>query len=1707
MTWVAQDLTCVAYYPFYARSIYELTFKPGDNILVKETSEGWYRGKNIRTRRVGIFPQDFVREVAKEEFEKTNHKTLDFNPIMEISPIQNEIIETLRYWRLQLSLEFKKKNWKNFAVLLNALRELFQLRKNLLLTNNTIKSNKSNIKNIVSFINAKHQELDLPKIPRIEKVFKATLQNSGFYGLYQQYSSTTDVKKKKVETTKSFVFQLMLDFQCVIVRMVGDAKVVFKLYDHSSKKFVSESYVVEITQFGLHKNIELHGKLRTILKDITEKELKSGQLYLVCHIQRWGYLLLDEKIMKKYKKHRDYRRPFAVGILKLTPELFDSCELETVEKTIDIFKSSEKFVYYKLHEMIIDKDSTIIPVENAVGVQIKLRSFKGEIENFGETIIGEDEVKLSELGITKKMNFPGVIYPADRRNDLYLEIVGGNFLQDRKRSPKNMKIRISVRPNKNWRGIIDNIQESISFGSNCEKTSMYESYVYYHKNDPLFKEHILINIPIEKYLDCHLYIEFIHSTTFEKKSNKLFAFTFIKLTDSDGIVLNQGKHVVTDIYKFIPKLAQATPLWYLTEPPPKQKSKIKSRLSLRKETFTFNLNLCSTTLTQIKEIYQLINYTKYQNLEQIFNKWTYVAPIEVMKFLPRILDVHFIVLGQKGEQMSAIVCKSLILLIRLIVNAHDTDYRPVLDHYIQTKFSSESTQNKENELTIYLSKIYPFLIAELATLLGTDLEKSFRKVIDPLRALDFLFKFILKSWSLHVELQPRTIDSTKFKKDLLSLFDQIIHILKFNKQQLLGAQATALKHLNTIFVQLRGIFDDEELPKLAFDLIDSVQLGKKTDLNCHKLRLLTTLVETGVLDMHSTRNRLVPLYNKLTKYHMKNGPKELSKCLLLLRTIFQRKLKTSQAQYHYINSFLQMLNLIFDAMDYNKQFLKDSEKKIKDQHAIEKQKMLEKEGNPNQQSNTGEGGNSNTIGGGGSSNKKNQIDDFGLQLIEFEKETQNKIREINEKYLRVKRKIISIAMQIFSVLTPNQFRILWEKDKQIKGGVILLLVNFNQLFISLIEEPIYSIGWENLLLAQLFIILKTLRMFYFLMRNILVNKDYAELYLWSSFFKSLSRFILCKNLQLEYMEKLEIQSIIEKYGDMRIEAINLLRQSWNSLQKHQLSFIQDNTKNFLSLILSPNERIKNIAMDLYYSVIKVESKHNPSLKLVEQGTIDVLAETIKLDRNEQFNKIFFPEIKLRFEKDISLKKQGKQFLEQLNLLNVQIHKLKEYPENHLYEEERTHIVLELLDYLKRTERIGMWSKYIHVLLSLHHKLTNYISGGMTLLPLIDSFKWDDNMIIEKMDEGKFLYPQEGSDQRKERLMFLAIDDFMKGKDWERAILLIHDLRDRYERKTLEYEKLGRVLKTESECWNNISKTERFYPSYYRVGYYGKGFDNEKYSALFNNEFIYRGAILEQLTVFIEKLKKKFPSAKIGPQDPTEKEFNSQEMYIQVSNVQPSSEEDKDNRKRDINPLLNSFSKKYIQMNNLYVFVHSKPFRKSKIKSKNEFKDLWLRNTYFITDGSFPSNTRRLRVKDRVDVELSPIQNAVSSVEEKNKDLILIIKKYQSSEEKNTNPFSMALNGVIDAAVNGGVFRYIDAFFGEEYIKNNTNDKDLVVQLKKGLQNQLNILDDGIYLHNKLCPTDFRPFHDKMVLQLKEIKKVLEPELIELLQSIEQDDYN
>ncbi|XP_039202493.1 dedicator of cytokinesis protein 4-like isoform X3 [Crotalus tigris] len=256
----------------------------------------------------------------------------------------------------------------------------------------------------------------------------------------------------------------------------------------------------------------------------------------------------------------------------------------------------------------------------------------------------------------------------------------------------------------------------------------------------------------------------------------------------------------------------------------------------------------------------------------------------------------------------------------------------------------------------------------------------------------------------------------------------------------------------------------------------------------------------------------------------------------------------------------------------------------------------------------------------------------------------------------------------------------------------------------------------------------------------------------------------------------------------------------------------------------------------------------------------------------------------------------------------------------------------------------------------------------------------------------------------------------------------------------------------------------------------------------NKEFVCRGHDYERLEAFQQRMLNEFPHA-IAMQHanpPDETIFQGESQYLQIYAVTPIPESQDVLQREGIPDNIKSFYK----VNHIWRFRYDRPFHKGTKDKDNEFKSLWVERTTLILVQSLPGISRWFEVEKREIVEMSPLENAIEVLGNKNQQLRTLISQCQTRQMQNINPLTMCLNGVIDAAVNGGVARYQEAFFVKEYVLNHPEDGEKITCLRELMLEQAQILEFGLAVHEKFVPQDMRPLHKKLVDQFFVMKSSL-----------------
>ena len=212
----------------------------------------------------------------------------------------------------------------------------------------------------------------------------------------------------------------------------------------------------------------------------------------------------------------------------------------------------------------------------------------------------------------------------------------------------------------------------------------------------------------------------------------------------------------------------------------------------------------------------------------------------------------------------------------------------------------------------------------------------------------------------------------------------------------------------------------------------------------------------------------------------------------------------------------------------------------------------------------------------------------------------------------------------------------------------------------------------------------------------------------------------------------------------------------------------------------------------------------------------------------------------------------------------------------------------------------------------------------------------------------------------------------------------------------------------------------------------------------NTSYIYKGDNLESIMAFTDRMRRKFPeAAMVGPGKETEEMKENPGQHLQISSVTATWDKEMDDgTEREFDPLMPKNLLEHLEKDDVRTFWLPRPFNKRKKmglpKSKNpdgspnEFLDLWLRKMYMRSGDRLPAARRRSPIVETSEIILNPVENAVTNVVTKNKELEDAIAHHRTVANRGGDQaFTMAIKGVVMAVVNGGLKMY-DAFITGTY---------------------------------------------------------------------------
>uniref|UniRef100_A0A8C7W7B1 Dedicator of cytokinesis 3 n=1 Tax=Oncorhynchus mykiss TaxID=8022 RepID=A0A8C7W7B1_ONCMY len=638
-----------------------------------------------------------------------------------------------------------------------------------------------------------------------------------------------------------------------------------------------------------------------------------------------------------------------------------------------------------------------------------------------------------------------------------------------------------------------------------------------------------------------------------------------------------------------------------------------------------------------------------------------------------------------------------------------------------------------------------------------------------------------------------------------------------------------------------------------------------------------------------------------------------------------------------------------------------------------------------------------------------------------------------EVFLPVQGEYVSTLLSLLRQMTEVHFHHLlnnFHSKEELKEFLLKIFCVFR----NLMKLTIFPRDWSVMRLLTSHVIVVTTQYL-----SPALHKNFSEadfdFKVWNSFFSLTVLYINQPSLQLEPLTQAKRKKVLDKYGDMRVMMAYELFSMWQKLGENKPHFIPGMMGPFLGVTLVPQSEVRNIMIPIFHDMMDWEQRQNGNFKLVEAELMDKLESMVsdgKGDGNhrELFGLLLFVCSLLEKIEQETWRETGISFVTSVTRLMERLLDYRECMKGDEMENKKIGGSSNLMNFYKsEMNKEEMYIRYIHKLCDLHLQ----------------------HFCIESSVSVSF-------------------------QCWEYGISLCRELAFQYE-TLYDYQSLSWIRKMEAAYYDNIIEQQRIEPEFFRMGFYGRKFP----FFLRNKEFVCRGYDYERLEDFQQRMLGEFPQAIAmqHPNQPDDALLQSDAQYLQIYAVTPVSDITDVPQLERVPERIKSF----YRINNVTRFHYDRPFHKGPKDRENEFRSLWIERTTLILSRPLPGISRWAEVERRELVEVSPLENAIYVVENKTQELRTLISQYQHRQHHgNINPLSMLLNGVIDAAVNGGIARYQEAFFDKEYINSQPEDTERIAQLNDLMQEQVHILGVGLAVHEKLVHPEMRPLHKKLIDQ-------------------------
>ncbi|GEQ69530.1 hypothetical protein JCM33374_g3202 [Metschnikowia sp. JCM 33374] len=602
--------------------------------------------------------------------------------------------------------------------------------------------------------------------------------------------------------------------------------------------------------------------------------------------------------------------------------------------------------------------------------------------------------------------------------------------------------------------------------------------------------------------------------------------------------------------------------------------------------------------------------------------------------------------------------------------------------------------------------------------------------------------------------------------------------------------------------------------------------------------------------------------------------------------------------------------------------------------------------------------------------------------------------------------------------------------------------------------------------------------------------------LWGSFFRTLFKLGTLPPVSVEHLSTIPRKACHQITGTMRDRIAGIINETWDALAWEsteedlarfnltkfggfQVEFIGSDyaiLQELMLFALQRNNACQTVAVKMIWSILVSEYILSDSIVDVERecliGLHDIYNRTAyKPGSNEQSTFIERLRTTIRLGADDEALGLTLRFISNISGFLEVLNDLNQVPVGPEFEDDRTFHKLNINAYLKNANKPELLHSFISQMYEENLRKSDYIQAALCLELLASTYTWDHHVILPASYRPKF--PEQTSFERKEALIKMIAQNYIKGNNLERATDTYNELLEAYNEYTYDLKSFAYVHQKLAKLYLDLESSDKLSPSYYRVAYIGAGFP----ANIRGKEQIYEGLPFEHITSIHERLLNLYPGARIITDDQQAQELRKKIQtgrYLHVNAVEPVNEiSDK---------ILNTSIgvRQYARNKNLRFFSTTR-----KIPGSTSVFDLWTEEITYETQVSFPTLMKRSEIKETSVVRLSPLENAIRIIINKNNELVqlesMLNMAVRDKTDHNTllNDLSRHLAGTVDSPVNGGVGQF-RAYFLDPRYDGKADYAYNIRLLKNAFYDLTMVLSRCLHLHGKLIGHSMRPSHDALV---------------------------